>query len=99
MTRLAKTIIYAPIMALSAAPMLLVNSFDTDTPKWRQAVRNTLGAIFAGLSAYFWIAEAMEKHPLDGEVWQNLGWLFAVMIVYALIAAVIIVATATSKDE
>ena len=91
--------IYAPLMALCAALMLLLNSLDANGPKWRQVTRNSFAAIFSAVSAYFWIAGAIERHPLDRDVWYGFGLVWGLVVAFALLAALIIGLTLATKDN
>lgn len=55
--------IYAPLMALCAALLLLLNSVDVDASKRQKAFRGAFAAIFGGISAYFWIADEIGNDP------------------------------------
>ena len=56
-------------------------------------------AIFAGGSAYLWIASAAGKHPTDVYVWGGLGWVLALVIIYALAVALMIGAGWAKNDD
>ena len=98
--------IYAPLMALSAALMLLVNSLYSSTakmlsvtPKMLNVIRGSLAAIFGGVSAYFWVADSMGQPPTDKDVWLGFGLVWYLVFAYAFFAALMIGLTLTNKDD
>ena len=90
--------IYGPIMALCAALMLLLISLDSDVSVRHRTVRGSLAAIFGGVSAYFWIADNLEKRPADPDVWLGLGLAWYLVLGYA-VSAVLIVALFASNNR
>ena len=91
--------IYGPIMALCAALMLLLISLDTNVTVLRKGVRGTLAALFGGVSAYFWIADNLEKRPTDSEVWLGLGLAWFLVLGYAVATVLIIALFVSDKNE
>ena len=91
--------IHAPVMALCAALMLLLNSFNWNGPEWQGRARTSLAGIFSVISAYLWISFAMEKHPLHQDVWGGLGLVTIVAFVAALIYASVIGFGVATKDD
>ena len=91
--------IHAPVMALCAALMLLLNSFNWNGPEWQGRVRTSLAGIFGVVSAYLWIAFAVERHPLHQDVWAGLGLVTTVAFVAALIFASAIGFGIAAKDD
>ena len=91
--------IYAPLMALCAALLLLLNSLDSDASRRQKAVRGALAAIFGGVSAYFWIADAIGKRPTDPEVWFGFSLAWFLVFAYAVSTTLLIAATLANKDE
>ncbi len=90
---------YGPLMALCAALMLLLISLDSNVTERRRATRGALAAIFGGVSAYFWIADAMEKHPTDSEVWLGLGLVWYLVLGYAVFSVLMFTVFFPKKDE
>ena len=91
--------IQAPFMALCAALMLLLNSFNWNGPEWQGRARTSLAGIFSVISAYLWIAFAIERHPLHQDVWGGLGLVTTVGFVAALIFASVIGFGVATKDD
>jgi len=91
--------IHGPLMALCAALMLLLMSLDSSVTKRLRATRGALAAIFGGVSAYFWIADAMGKRPTDSEVWFGLGLAWVLVLVYAVLVAIMLAVFFSKKDE
>ena len=91
--------IYGPLMALCAALMLLLISLDSDVTKRHRAVRGSLAAIFGGVSAYFWIADALGKRPTDSDVWLGLGLVWYLVLGYAVLAVMMIGIFISNHDD
>ena len=84
---------------LCAALMLLLNSFNADGPNWQRVTRSSLAAVFSLVSAYFWIAGAMEEHALGKNVWLGLGLVCGLVTAYAVLAALILGLSIVTKDD
>ena len=91
--------IYGPIMALCAALMLLLISLDPNVTDLRKGVRGTLAALFGGVSAYFWIADNLEKRPTDPEVWLGLGLAWYLVLGYGVATVLIVALFVSDKSE
>lgn len=91
--------IYGPLMALCAALMLLLMSLDSSVSERHKGLRGALAAIFAGISAYFWIADDMGKRPTDSEVWLGLGLAWYLVLGYAIMTALILTVLFPRKNK
>ena len=91
--------IYGPLMALCAALMLLLISLDSSVTERHKAARGALAAVFGGVSAYFWIADNLEKHPTDPDVWLGLGLPWYLVLGYAILTALMVAVFFSKKRE
>ena len=74
-------------------------SLDSDVTKRHRAVRGSLAAIFGGVSAYFWIADNLDKRPTDPDVWFGFGLAWFLVFFYAVLAVIMIGIFISNRDD
>ncbi len=94
-----ETLVYAPLMAICAALTILLNSVDPRAPTWRLVTRNVFAASCGVISAYFWMASELSRHPTDFEVWGGLGLIWILVAFYAVVAAAIVATIIVARAD
>ena len=94
-----ETLIYGPLMAICVALMLLLNSVDPHGPTWRSVTRNVAAAVCGVISAYFWMASELGRHPTDFDVWGGLGLVWVLVAFYAVVAAAIVATIIVARAD
>ena len=93
--------LYAPLIALSVATMIVAEAFRVSTHLflWLRAIGIGVGS---SLSAYLWMAEEAEVHPSDLGLLFDLSrvWIAAAIVSFALIPVVIaVIVSARDSDD
>ncbi len=92
--------IYAPLMALCAALLLLLNSVDVDASK-RQAesVSRRVRRYIRWNQCLFLDRRRDRKRPTDPDVWLGFSLAWYLVFAYVVLATLMIAAILANKDE
>ncbi len=82
--------VYAPIIALSAATMLVLKGFKGGSYDWLKRFRNPIVFVFSATSAYLWMVDEAGVRSRNLEILLEFIVLLALVFISAMILAKVI---------